>query len=268
MPITGRVRKVELNDFLNRENPWTRRLLGLEPYKRTRDADLVDREYDRDLYGKLLEEYGDDPEAFRRALALPSSEEVVVAVGPEIVSMSLAEFRSLRASTYCGVLDRIGAGSALCELGAGYGQNALALDRDLYGGEYSQAAVDLAGRMGFDIVPFDFYDPASYDFIRPSSVVMTAHAVEQIPDARFLIEGLRRVRNRVRVVVNFEPMHRTTPVTLLDHIRNRYLELNDYCRNLIEATDSDPEIEVLEHTPDVLGLNPLNPTSIRIWRFR
>ncbi len=262
------MRSVELNDFLNADNVWTRRLLGLEPFKRRRDAELIGREYDCDLYGGLLEAYGEDREAFRRALTLPSPDEVVVSLGDEIGSMPMEEFRRLRASTLCGVLDRFAGNALLCELGAGYGQNAIALERDLYGGEYSPAAVELAAGMGFDIVPFDFYDPGSYEFIRPDSVVMTAHAVEQIPDARFVIEGLRRVRNRVRLVVHFEPMYRAEPTTFLDHIRNRYMELNDYCRNLIETTDADPDIEVLEHTPDVLGLNPLNPTSIRVWRFR
>jgi hypothetical protein len=262
------VRSIELDDFLSADNVWTRRLLGLEPFQRTRDSELVEREYDRDLYGELLARYEADPAAFRRELSQSRAEEVVVSLGPKLVSVPLDEFKRLRAGSISEILDRYNGASGLCELGAGYGQNSIALGREIYGGEFSPAAVKLARRMGIEIVEFDFYDPGSYEFIRPGSVVMTSHAVEQIPDAKGVIEGLHRVRDRIDTVIHFEPMYRPKPVTLLDHLRNRYMELNDYCRNLLETIETEPGIEILEHQPDVFGLNALNPTSILAWRFR
>ena len=46
---------ISINDYLNKENPWTARLLGLTPFQKNRDIQQVENEYNLDKYAKLLE---------------------------------------------------------------------------------------------------------------------------------------------------------------------------------------------------------------------
>jgi hypothetical protein len=98
--------------------------------------------------------------------------------------------------------------------------------------------------------------------------VLTCHALEQLPDARCVIAALERVRERILRVVHVEPLFRPSRHNLIGMLRNRYAELNDYNRNLLEVVESHPEIEIQKLETDVFGNNPLNPSSVLVWQFR
>ena len=260
---------VDLNDYLNAENPWAKRLLGLEPFERRGDSALIEREDDHELFGSMLERFGETPERLRE-LALRGSDD------PVYVCMQESIFLSTR-RTYHGIsrhhmrvtLDRFGDDAPRCELGAGCGSNMIWQDvAEIYGGELTRNGRELGRRLGLEIHPFDFHDEASYDFIRPGSLVYTSHGIEQVPDARTFLEALRARRERVRCVVHFEPLYDAARQSLLGLMRNRYAELNDYNRNLLALISEDPETEILHLDTDVFGTNPLNPSSILVWRFR
>jgi len=51
-------------------------------------------------------------------------------------------------------------------------------------------------------------------------------------------------------------------------LRNKYMELNDYNRNLVELISNNPAIEIVEQEYDVIGINPLNSTNVIIWKFK
>ena len=49
---------------------------------------------------------------------------------------------------------------------------------------------------------------------------------------------------------------------------NPYLELNDYCRSLVDLLHQAPGIEILEFDPDCIGKPPLTSLHFIAWRFR
>jgi hypothetical protein len=55
--------------------------------------------------------------------------------------------------------------------------------------------------------------------------------------------------------------------SLIGLLRNRYTQMNNYNTNLLECLQKDREIKIVSFAPDVYGINPLNPTSILLWKF-
>lgn len=265
------LQEISLSDYLDEDNPWTPRLLGKDPFQQTRDAQQVEREYDQDFYGARLRSYLEDPEAFEPTRAFGQTREITASVGERLFRMPHAAYVGLKRGAFIELLDRFEVEGPLCELGAGNGQNHFwlraAQPREVYGGEYSKNAVELAGHLGLDISLFDFYEPADYDLIRDGSTVFTMHAIEQIPDAACILEGLRSKRDRIERVIHFEPGYRETRTDLLGRLRNRYLEINDYNRNLLSLLAESPDVEIEHLEEDAFGNNPLNPATIVVWRF-
>jgi hypothetical protein len=262
------MREIELGDYLSADNVWTRRLLGMEPFQKRRDRAQVEREYDGDVYGRLLERYRHEPDALRAYTLSERTDPVAMSLGDRIYAAERRELMAVIQNTLRGTLAEHAPEGRICELGAGYGTNFFFLEGELYGGELSANARELARLLGHEIHAFDFTDPASYAFIRPGSTVLTCHALEQVPDARGVIAALERVRERILRVVHVEPLYRPTRHNLLGLLRNRYAELNDYNRNLLEVVESHPEIEVLKLETDVFGNNPLNPSSVLVWQWQ
>lgn len=262
------MREIELGDYLSADNVWTRRLLGMEPFQKLRDRAQVDREYDVDVYGKLLDTYRDDPDALRQHTLRERTDPVTLSIGDRIYAAERRELVELIRGTLRSALAEHAPEGRICELGAGYGTNFFFLEGELYGGELSASARTLASLLGHEVHHFDFHDAASYAFIRPATTVLTCHALEQVPDASGVIAALERRRERILRVVHVEPLYRPGRHNLLGLVRNRYAELNDYNRNLLAVVESHPEIEILKLETDVLGNNPLNPSSVLVWQFR
>ena len=262
------MREIELGDWLSADNVWTRRLLGTEPFQKVRDRAQVEREYDTDVYGRILEAYRGDPEALRRGSRRERVDPVTLSLGDRIYVAERRELVTVMRDTIRTALAAHAPEGRICELGAGYGTNFFYLEGELYGGEFSANARTLASLLGHEVHRFDFHDPASYAFIRPATTVLTCHALEQVPDARGVIAALERQRERILRVVHVEPLYRPSRHNLLGLLRNRYAELNDYNRNLLAVVESHPEIEILKLETDVLGNNPLNPSSVLVWQFR
>lgn len=263
--------EIPLEEYLSSDNPWTARLFGKDPFQQTRDAAQVEREYDQDFYGERLRRFREDPESVRARPLFGGTREITGCFGDRILRMPQAAYVGAKRARFLELLERFGGPGPLCELGAGNGQNhgwlAASQPRPVYGGEYSANAVELAGQLGHDVVGFDFYEPDDYALVRPDSTVFTMHAIEQIPDATCVLDGLRRVRERVRTVIHFEPGWHETRTDLLGRLRNRYLEINDYNRNLLGLLEAAPDVETLHLERDAFGNNPLNPSTIVVWRF-
>lgn len=263
---------VSLEQYLETNPAWSRRLLGLDRFSRVRDRSLVAAEYDAGLYAECLRNHEADPEAVvRKTISADTDEPVTISLGQHLFRLPKKDFLSLKQNWMASILDQFAPNGPLCELGAGYGQNFLWLAQkdfhDLYGGEFSSNAVKLGRLLGHQLVGFDFHEPASYDFIRPDSTVMTCHAVEQIPDAAPVVANILR-RLGDRVVVHFEPLFREDRDSFLGMLRQRYSRLNDYNHNLLTTLAEHPEVEIVHAETDVIGRNPLNPTSVVVWRRR
>ena len=98
------------------------------------------------------------------------------------------------------------------------------------------------------------------------AVVYTSHSIEQIPtlDDSF-VHGL--IRRAPRLVVHFEPCYDDQDdKTLIGLMRRRYIELNDYNRNLLGLLRSVGTIEALPESNETSPNSSLAATVPRICR--
>jgi hypothetical protein len=267
------MKPVSLNEYLSTENPWARRLLGFEPFSKDRSREFVEQLYDEEIWGERRRQYSDAPNQLREMiLNYDSSHQQVISIQESLFLALISTFQSYITAFMGSILRKFEASSKVCELGCGIGRNLLLLGendsgRHYYGGELASNGVKLANSLGLHVQDFDYYNPADYEIVQPSSSVMTVHSIEQIPDANVIIDNLSSVRTKINKVFHFEPVSNPLRTNFLGLIRERYKEINDYNRNLREVLTSRSDIRILYEDFDVYGLNPLNPTSIIVWEF-
>jgi hypothetical protein len=265
------MKPVNLNDYLNNNNPWSHRLLGNVDFQKTRDIGQIEREYNQDKYAKLaafnlssMEEYR-NLELEQAGLPVETARPII-SIGDELFEVTVPEARKMHYELIHGNVSKY-ATSRICELGCGYGYNLTLFTGEVYGGEYSHNAVKIGQHLGLDVNPFNYYNQEDYHLIRPETTVFTSHSIEQIPDANVIINNLRSVKKNISVVVHIEPTIVMERTSLLGLMRNKYMALNDYNKNLIYVLQQAPDIEILDYQQDVFGVVPLNSSNIVVWRF-
>ena len=258
------MKPISINEYLNINNPWSQRLLGITPFKKDRTIQQVENEYNLDKYAKLLAHDLKTIEEYKlkefELSGLNPSANMHVSFGDDIFGVSVAEARK---SYYKLIKDKVTQYTSknICELGCGYGFNLSFVGENAYGGEYSKNAVKLGKKLGMEISEFNYYNCEDYDFIKENSTIFTTHSIEQIPDASVIIRCLEKQRGKINYVIHFEPTLVSERDSLFGLLRNKYIELNDYNHNLISVLKNNPSIEILELKYDVFGLTPLNSTN-------
>ena len=243
---------------------------------RRRNSDLVAVEYGTNNYGRLLAANPPSASAASRLLLQNDNVDTVgqrlVALGQRLFRGRFLEGMQWHDSMLDQVLRKTAAaadGQWFCELGCGFGPHLARLGDVAYGGEYTRTGIQLGRQLGIDVQAFDFYDHNSYAMIRPRSVVFTCAAIEQLPSADAVLEGLRSQRQNIAAVVHLEPTYlKHRQFTRLGHLQNTYIERCDYNRDLNLLLQNQPDIELLTVDYDIIGLNPLNPHSLFVWKFR
>jgi hypothetical protein len=263
---------ISINDYLNSENPWTARLLGLTPFQKHRDIQQVENEYNLDKYAKLLQYDFKTPaeykaKEFENAGLHPTKGKVFISKKDDIFQTTVENARNTYYDLIKATLSKYQS-EHICELGGAYGFNFEYLGKNPYGGDYSKNAVMLGKKLGMDVTEFNYYDEKDYDFIKPDSTIITSHSIEQIPDATVIIDNLAKQKHKINYVVHFEPTVINERKTLLGLLRNKYMELNDYNRNLLTVLKGRNDIEILELDIDIFGLVPLNTTNLIVWKFK
>lgn len=170
--------------------------------------------------------------------------------------------------------------ATIVELGAGYGYFLYRLKqrfsgKKFCGADFSRNSVEIAKRIfrhdpDVSFHEFNFYEPATYRFLRkvdPPFVVLTRHGIEQVSSAKIVFDTLLEYRRSIHSVVHFEPLYNPEQKTLLGMLRCRYIESQGYNRDLLPEIRRRREIRVLSEQMDVIGRNPLHPTSIIHWEF-
>lgn len=152
------------------------------------------------------------------------------------------------------------------ELGAGFGQT-LEVIRRAYplfryvAGEFSPTARTLGERVAQDItfVPFDFYDPewSIFNDVK-NALVLSFHAIEMVSDAKMVADKLKTYAPHIRAMSFFEPIYDEGDSPILE-ARRRYIEANDYCRNILQSFDAEVE-------RDFFGNNPLFPEANLVYK--
>jgi SAM-dependent methyltransferase len=264
------------NQYLSSDNPWSKRLLGLEKWSITRDVSQIEREYNQDKYGKLLSydltHLGEYIKKQIEGDENTPKNKFIFSIEDELFEADV----NIASTIYQSIISQIVQSynpHRICELGCGYGQNFSYLKKicaEVYGGEYSRNAVKIGTQLGLEINEFNYYNLEDYKIIKKGSLVLTCHSVEQLPSAEIMIQGFLENRHNIDVVVHFEPTFLPARSSFVGLLRNRYIELNNYNMDLVSLLFERHrnDIDVIEFRPDVIGLNPLNSTNMIVWKFK
>ena len=279
-------RRVYSIDDLPEFSPWPARLLGLSPWRgRRKTAAEVTREYEGDKWGPMLSQLrlmSRPTLADANRLYWAAQSRQLASIGPTLRPMSWPAIERRRVAMVAAAILPLRDSSALVELGAGYGAIVLALARraafrgvPMFAGEYAPSGVELmdllAAAEGIDLTTgrCDFRAPAPLDFDVPGgATLLTCGATLYVPTLRAgFVEGLRALQPRR--VVHVEPAYEHHDAgTLLGAMRRRYVQLNDYNRNLVSLLRRSEQrgiLRIVDERPAVFGPHALLPYSVIAW---
>lgn len=276
------MRRVRMND-LPRYSVWPKRLLGLEPWaQQRRDADKIQQEYNAEKYARLLEiaeERNLGPSTLRAAElveVIGRSEECCVSFGNKlymenilVAQWAVDELLRRKMAPY------IEHCNTIVELGCGWGYNLWQVGahwpgKRYIGGDVCHNALQIAGKVyPGHVYHHDMQNMALPGDPIPPVLVFTCQSIEQLPSAGRFIDNLLKQRHLDLTVCHFEPdVASYDENSLLGLLRMRYNAVNDYNHDLRAQLDANPDIVLLELTPNAIGVNPLNPVSFLAWRPR
>jgi len=286
-PNTSKIKhlkKISINE-LPQYTSWVKRVLHLQPFsKYPRDLAKVDVEYDKNKYAKLLDFYNSKPSTTiaditaQECVGIP--EKVCISKNDELFQTSVTNLNRFFDDFLIDTLaDHIRKAKVVVELGCGWGYNLNVLrkvfpNRLWLGGEYSQNAVKLAshlfeGEKDISISYFNWYDKEwkILEDLTEKALIFSRHSIEQLPSVRSVIPTFRQYQEKIIEVVHLEPVYELTdPATTLGLMRQAYTQMNDYNTDLLTVLRS-LNVQILKTEAEVIGGNPLNPTSIIQWKF-
>ena len=286
-----------MNSYTNDRNPinledlpkfteWPRRLLALELFTvKYKTAKEVLREFNQDKWGQLLKQVWkmNKPTLVEVELGLIDSYTLMpyyeggkfyLANERQLLDMHLDLFEDV-------LRPHLEGASCLVELGAGYGSKLLSIGQregfsklPLLAGEYTQSGRELISILAESLnIPItvgycDFREMKIDDLSIPdNALIFTSYAAHYVPELSKDFVGFLAKLNP-RAVVHFEPCYDYYAMDSLHGMMcRRYMELNDYTRNLaslIEASQQRGEIS-LRTRKNVLGSNPFLPLSVLEW---
>lgn len=169
---------------------------------------------------------------------------------------------------------------AVVELGSSFGHIMWMLRRSFpglayRGGDFADSAVSLAAKLyaktpDISVEKFDFYAPW-YDLIEKANgpvVLVTSQALEQLAQGAGVVETLSRYRDKITRVFHLEPAYALyDDGSLLGLMRRRYIEINDYNRDLVSTLKERKDVKILRLEPNIVGRNPFNSLALIEWRF-
>jgi hypothetical protein len=269
-------------------SPWPARLLGLKPFEpRVRDIEKIEAEYNQDKWLQCLRAYRDssgtltshDLRLFRYGVN-PSGLRAAVVQGALVLVSTRRLLEEFDRILFDAMAASIARSATVVELGSSFGpilgDLAVRFPGPQYlGGEYSDNAVTLAGelfagRSDIAVSRFNFHDDA-YELLEgaPGPVTLfTCQAIEQVRSARHIIDVLSRYRDKIISVFHLEPSYEFYDDSLLGLMRRRYIELNDYNRDLFSVLQGREDVRILRLEREVVGWNPFNALTLVHWTFR
>jgi len=274
-------------DDLPRFSRWPARLLGAEEWQpKSKTAAEVAREYEHEKWGPLLKIVRNAG----RGMTVHDADKVVFAdLSPQLCSVGRS-FRMLTAMAahrrhidlVVSALERFQPCNALVELGAGYGTIILRLAKlpgfrrtPIIAGEFAPSGVGLiellarAQKTNIVAGACDFASSPLVEFQIPEgALIYTSMATPCVPmlDGSFIDQ---LVAMQPKAVVHVEPCYEHCDTdTLLGSMRRRYIEINDYNRNLVTLLrkyQKQGALQIVAERRAVFGTNPLLCSSVIAW---
>jgi hypothetical protein len=241
-----------------------------------RDIEKVDAEYDKDKYAKLLSYFNEHPDTTAeelRRIEKDYPDMCRISIARALYNIPSAQLYKLENDILIKELaNDIRQVDVIVELGCGWGYNLSVLkdkfpDKLYLGGELSQNAITLAGKYDIKVSQFNWYDDKweIIESLTGKALVVTRHSIEQLPTSRDVIPKFFKYRKHIASIVHFEPVYEfNNNHTSLDAQRRLYTLRNDYNKDLFYSLK---DVNIIRIKSDILGSNPLNPTSLIQWQF-
>jgi hypothetical protein len=279
--------RFELND-LPLFSPWPARIMGVEHWeKRVKTPEEITREYEVEKWGQLLKRVRDDQtlstvEAVDTVFC-GADTAVPCLVGSDITMLPLSDAHRHHLDLLESIIRPYLPAPAIAELGAGFGSIILPLAKreflsgmKIFAGEYTESGqellkiISLRENIPVTVGMADFNREQITDLdIPPGSVIYTSFATPCVPELQdSFVESLCSLRPRA--VIHFEPCYEHFDDRhLLGLMQKRYIEINDYNRNLatlLRKHETAGKIRILEEKPVIYGENLFMPASCLVWQ--
>jgi len=272
---------------LPRFSPWPARLLGLAEWQqRKKTLTEVSREFDHEKWGNLLDRYrasgGKAAIDVVEAWMLESNAPSLCTIGERFELLTASHALNRHYEVVAQALHDLLPANSIVDLGAGFGSVIMRLAVDsrfqgatMYAAEFTNSGVELMKQLATSaginlrIGHCDLSSESLTDLLVPEgSIVFTCMAACYVPQIEDKFVNAF-CEFRPKAVVHFEPCYEhCDPQTLTGALRRRYIELNDYNRNLVSLLHQHAAagaIRILKEVPAVVGVNPLLPISILVW---
>ncbi len=286
--MTEHLQDIAVNE-LPSWSSWPARLIGTETFKAVeRNLEKIHSEYSLDKWQKCLDAF----EASNGSMTPDDLRRFYYDLSSTKLRASVKDGRLLAATNgdvmgwydeklTAAIAPFMASAKTLVELGSSFGHIMWMLRKSFpnvafRGGDFADSAVALASKLyalhpGVSVQKFDFYADR-YDLLEQAEgpvVVITSQALEQVPKSAGVVEALSRYRGKIACVVHLEPAYSLyDDGTLLGLMRRRYIEVNDYNRDLIPTLQSRKDVEILRLEPHSVGWNPFNSLALVVWRFK
>lgn len=262
-------------------SPWPARLLlkSLQRVQAERTPETILAEYDKVKWASLLEHWNTHKLSVRELIKFGESGngKCAFSISNKLYLEEWDTMQDFSDSVLLrAVKPYISLSDTIIELGCGWGYNLFTLqseweDKYYIGGDICPNAVELATRVALGnpkifYKVFNFMDNnwTIFDKIGTPVIVITRHAIEQLPSARHTIAQLARYKDKIAIVIHLEPVCVPIEPTLLSLLRAAYTEANNYNTDLFKSIQDHSDKICFEY--DVCGINPLNPTSLLVWK--
>lgn len=281
--------KFTIND-LPKFSKWPGRLLGIEPWKqRVKSKEEIDREYELESWGAYLKRIKD--EGLQNEITIKTLDnwqgdantQILYTKNDRFIQDTFGKAYSDFLRTVKKYIIKYLPAGSIVELGAGYGSVILSLAKEdelknekFLAAEYTPSGVELikwcARNQKTEIIVdnCDFLKKEITNLLIPEgSILFTCASACTLPELpKRFVDSL--VCFKPKVVIHYEPIYEHhNENNLLNMMRRRYVEVNDYNRNLLtllKEHEQNNSIQILIEDPAVIGVNPLFPISVIAWK--
>jgi hypothetical protein len=278
------MKKYSIND-LSEYSAWPAILLGLVPFKqRKKIRKEVIREFEKEKWGSLLKSIKNNNPLLKDAEKIIHGSKMIFYYdngqfkkGADIDVHKIFVSKIIRS-----VLKYVRK-EPVVELGAGYGPIIIKLAKNIrkrgnkiYALEFTKSGRNLLKllshneKLNIEIGECDFTRKNISSLLIPAdSIIFTSSSAYIVPKLTNNFVN-KIVKMKPKTVIHIEPIYehaRTSNLFAL--MRKKYIELNDYNRNLLTILKKQEKkgiISIIEERPLFFGSNPLFCCSIVVWK--